>query len=270
MRLESIHERERIQRFLRGRKPGNVAYQYASLEAPFWQHSQWFALIEQEEITALALLCMKYGAPALLAADPGGDGKMQAELLQRLRPFLPKTLYCHLDCAAGSLLGEPAAVTPFFNMEWKKTRLQRSGDAAVRRLQGADRERLLALLQESHPEHLWDEDLFQTGLFWGAERDGELVSVAGVCARSLEVGLAAIGNVATRLQWRGRGLAAQVVAAAVEELAKSHRTICLNVKQENAAALSLYRRIGFVEVGEFDEAVYESAAEPLTWQTASE
>lgn len=59
-------------------------------------------------------------------------------------------------------------------------------------------------------------------------------------------GVAAIGNVYTRRDRRGRKLARQTAGAvAAELLARQIPTIVLNVNQKNVAALRVYEALGF-------------------------
>jgi len=86
----------------------------------------------------------------------------------------------------------------------------------------------------------------ETGLFRGIRREGELVAVAGVQVASKNEGVAAIGNIFTRPDCRGQGLAQVVTSAVTLAVQKAGiRTIGLNVETTNAAAIQAYERIGF-------------------------
>ncbi|MEH1099868.1 GNAT family N-acetyltransferase [Micromonospora sp. CPCC 205561] len=85
-------------------------------------------------------------------------------------------------------------------------------------------------------------------------RDGdELVAVAGVHVYSPRYRVAALGNVTTHPRLRGRGLAGAAVAQVCRRLAADVTHVTLNVKAENAAALRLYRRLGFTRVADYGE-----------------
>ena len=85
-----------------------------------------------------------------------------------------------------------------------------------------------------------------TGLFYGIRKGAELVSVAGVHAVSRHESVAGVGNIFTRPDYRGQGLA-QVVTSAVATTLKEAgiRTIGLNVELTNTAAIRVYERVGF-------------------------
>lgn len=85
-----------------------------------------------------------------------------------------------------------------------------------------------------------------TGFFRGIRRDGELVAVAGVQVASRNEGVAAVGNIYTRPDCRGQGLAQTVTSAVVTALREvGIQTIGLNVENTNASAIRAYERVGF-------------------------
>jgi ribosomal protein S18 acetylase RimI-like enzyme len=86
----------------------------------------------------------------------------------------------------------------------------------------------------------------ETGFFRGVRRSGKLVAVAGVHVASRQEGVAAVGNICTRPDSRGQGLAQIVTSAVVRALKEAGiRTIGLNVESSNVAAIRAYERIGF-------------------------
>jgi ribosomal protein S18 acetylase RimI-like enzyme len=85
-----------------------------------------------------------------------------------------------------------------------------------------------------------------TGLFRGIRRNGDLVSVAGVQVSSRNEGVAAVGNIFTRPDCRGQGLAQTVTSAVVTAIREAGiATIGLNVEHTNQSAIRAYERIGF-------------------------
>ena len=85
-----------------------------------------------------------------------------------------------------------------------------------------------------------------TGFFRGVRHGGELVSVAGVHVVSRNEGVAGVGNIFTRPDCRGQGLA-QIVTSAVAMALKEAgiETIGLNVEHTNTGAIRVYERVGF-------------------------
>ena len=90
-------------------------------------------------------------------------------------------------------------------------------------------------------------------LYYGIYVGRQLVAAAGTHVRSHAAGVAAVGNVLTRLAYRNRGMATSVTSAVTEASLEEHRDIVLNVRQGNAPAVSVYRRLGYETRGPFVE-----------------
>src|SRR5262249_2791096 len=83
---------------------------------------------------------------------------------------------------------------------------------------------------------------------------GVIAAIAGVHVYSPVMRVAALGNIATHPDTRGRGFARRATTALCRKLrADGIETIGLNVKLDNAVAIAVYRRIGFTDVAEYDE-----------------
>jgi predicted GNAT family acetyltransferase len=108
------------------------------------------------------------------------------------------------------------------------------------------------------PEFFFSE-MVTNGVFFGCcSADGRLAAVAGTHLAEPAEGVGAIGNVYTRRDCRGQGLAARVTSAvAAELLARSIGVIALNVYQSNAAAIRVYERLGFRRHCEYVEGIIE-------------
>ncbi|TCL67324.1 FR47-like protein [Hydrogenispora ethanolica] len=257
MRLAAIHEPALIKEYLNRPDRGNLIYYCNNLEPPFWENTQWFGLMAGEHLAALAMLITKYQVPALLATSYRPDDPYLPELLERLRPYLPQDLYCHVDSHAVERLPSGMAgqrVSPYYNMKLvDRNRLPVLDPGRAVRLGTADKPAIIALLEESHPDYLLDEEFCDAGYYWGIREAGRLVSLAGVVAKSEEYAIAAVGCVTTHPDFRRAGLATQVMAALIHDLTPRYGEIVLNVKQANQNAVRCYRKLGFEVIGEFAE-----------------
>lgn len=100
-----------------------------------------------------------------------------------------------------------------------------------------------------------------TGFFRGVRRQGELVAVGGVHVVSEAEGVAGVGNIFTRPDSRGQGLAQAVTAAVVNALRAARiPTIALNVEDHNAPAIAAYQRLGFRTVFTYIEGPAQRAS----------
>lgn len=82
-------------------------------------------------------------------------------------------------------------------------------------------------------------------IYFGIYSGRQLVSAAGTHVRSRRSGLAAVGNVLTRLGYRDRGMATSVTSAVTEAALEEHADVVLNVRQDNAPAVAVYARLGY-------------------------
>lgn len=92
------------------------------------------------------------------------------------------------------------------------------------------------------------------GAYFGIYEGTALVAAAGTHVLAREEGAAAIGNVYTRRDRRGRGLARAVTQAVVRTLVDVE-TVVLNVRHDNLPGLRLYESLGFERHCLFHEAV---------------
>lgn len=101
----------------------------------------------------------------------------------------------------------------------------------------------------------------QTGLFRGIRKNGELLAAGGVHIVSESESVAGVGNIFTRPDARGRGLAQKVTSSIVAALRHAGiRTIGLNVEHTNTPAIRAYERVGFRSRFRYYEGVAERCA----------
>ena len=117
--------------------------------------------------------------------------------------------------------------------------------AVPARLGPADASALLDLYA-GYDESFFAPGQLDGGIFYGVRDGGRLLAAGGTHLIAPRAGIAAVGNIFTRPEARGRGLAAAVTSAVVADLvALNVPDIILNVAVDNAPALAIYRRLGF-------------------------
>jgi len=100
----------------------------------------------------------------------------------------------------------------------------------------------------------FDSAMLRHGVYFGIREGGALIAAAGTHVLAAGDSVAAIGNVYTRRDRRGRGFGSQVTAAVAAELLRRHvRTVALNVEESNRTAIRIYERLGFKRYGEYRE-----------------
>lgn len=259
MKLVALHDRAAIETVLR-RNTHMHLYELGDLDPFFWPYTVWYGLEDGGELRSTVLLYVATATPILLAIPAaGGDGT--DDLLRLVLPLLPPSLYAHVDPSFVELLAvsyRPASFGRHFKMALRdRRRLERTDSSATLALGPADLAELNELYHASYPGNSFDPRMLETGHFYGVRRDGKLAGAAGIHVYSPSYRVAAIGNVATLPEYRGRGIARMVTARLCRELLASVDNIGLNVKADNHAAIASYRALGFETVGEYEECALE-------------
>ena len=105
----------------------------------------------------------------------------------------------------------------------------------------------LAALYSLYPTGHFRPDVLEHGVFYGIRASERLVAVGGTHAIAAPYGLAVLGNIFTHPAARGRGYAGAVTAVLVGELFRlGVSDVVLNVLADNAPAIRVYERLGFV------------------------
>ncbi|MEV7730254.1 GNAT family N-acetyltransferase [Streptomyces sp. NPDC087917] len=264
MTLRSLHDRSSLaDRF--GRDPAMHVMELGDLDDLLWPHTSWYTVSEGGPV---ALLYSVGDIPTLLAFSRPGQAAELEDLAEALLPVLPRSFFGHTTGEVGKVFRRAYGEQPHGTLlRMALTDPDRvppaSGPWRPAPLGRAELPELLALFEEAYPGNWFDPRMLDTGQYVGARRDERLVAVAGVHVYSAAYRVAAIGNVATLPDARGRGAAEACVAALCRQLGKSVDHIGLNVRADNATAVRLYRKLGFSEVTEFSEGVFTALAQLL-------
>jgi ribosomal protein S18 acetylase RimI-like enzyme len=127
--------------------------------------------------------------------------------------------------ANGRLIGDPVHAARFVVL----------GDA--------DRAQMASLVERTEPGP-WVARSGELGRFVGLRVDGQLVAMAG--ERMHLTGYTEISAVCTDPAWRGQGLARDLILVVAQGIVARGEVPFLHVIAENATAIALYERLGFV------------------------
>jgi ribosomal protein S18 acetylase RimI-like enzyme len=254
--IHTLKGKTRIANYLR-KTPETNLYHLGDLDTFFWPHTRWMARMAGNKITALALLYTGEDPPVLLAILNDNKPEMNA-LLAEVIPGLPVEVYTHLSP------GLDACFTDSFSMDHhgkhdrmvlKDTgRLGQMDTRGVIPLTRDDLPRMTVLYQAAYPESWFNPRMVDTGQYVGIEdNEGRLISVAGIHVYSPEYRVAALGNITTLPELRGRGLAKKVTAGCCKLLLKNVDLIGLNVRSDNLPAIRAYQAIGFEKAAVYHE-----------------
>lgn len=232
--------------------PALHLYELGDLDPFFFRDCRYWAH-PREPVTAM--LYEGAGAPTLLALERTPASAL-AELVSSLCDQLPREVYAHLA------VGLVEALTP-------RLRVERHGvhDKMARRRAPSDAveaegcevlgpehlAEVTAFYEAAYPGSWFEPRMLQTRAYVAVREPRGIVAVAGVHVLSPQHGVAAIGNVATSPDRRGRGLARRACAGVLRALDPRVSLVGLNVAADNAAAIACYRGLGFERVARYEE-----------------
>ena len=251
MIVQSLTDKAEIQTFLETDR-NYAAYALGDLDDGFFEQCTWHVAREGGVVCALALEYTGFNPPILFlmgARDGVAEllqGPVQADcVFVTARPEHLAVLECHYRWDE-------------LDYMWRMVLRPQGFPKALRscgRLNDSDVDRLRALYALGGGDAFSPSQVTQ-GVFYGVERDGSLLSVAGTHLVSDAYSVGAIGNVMTHLNCRGRGYATLTTQAVCDDLIqRGIQTIVLNVRQDNAPAVRVYEKLGFIRYGPFYEGV---------------
>jgi ribosomal protein S18 acetylase RimI-like enzyme len=250
--MPRITDRNEIRSLLETDRAWSV-YALGDLSPGLFEQCEWFRAAEQ---AALALLFRGFGTPVLftlgearaiglILEEIGGEQEMYLSIRPEVLPLL-KGRYAVED------------ESPMWRMILDETVYRPAPCEEAVRLSANDLTAVRQLYADGEPSgeapDFFAPSMLAEGIFFGSYEGGALTAAAGTHLIAPAEGVAAIGNVYTRRDRRGQGLAARVTAAVTTELLRMGlRTIALNVSQHNAPALRVYERLGFARYCPFYE-----------------
>jgi ribosomal protein S18 acetylase RimI-like enzyme len=223
-----------------------AAYALCSLEQPYRAHARFVGTVDGDHVHAVVLVYALPGFTALLpCGDPGvvraiiaGAAGLPASISLNVRDAdLPSVAACYYVEQKWTMLrmvAGPDDLRPVPTVE-----------AEIVGLALADLPALQSLYA-LQPDSIFTPSMLEHGIYYGAYVAGELIAVAGTHTISRRHRIATIGKVFTHPAHRGRGLAPATTGAVARALVQGGaREVALNVAEDNPAAISVYRRLGF-------------------------
>jgi ribosomal protein S18 acetylase RimI-like enzyme len=241
-----------IEAFLR-RAPYLHAYELGDLDPREAAHTAWIA---RDPVDAVALVYRGLAVPTLVALADGDPATLHRLLAgAEAAGELPPRFYAHLTPGVEAVLSARHELERLGHHRKMALAAPVGGltDDAVVRLGPADAGEAVAFYAASYPASYFEPVNLERGPYLAIRDDRGLAAIAGVHVYSPVKRVASLGNIATRPDARGRGLARRVTAALCRLLGAEIDVIGLNVRADNAAAIACYRGIGFELRHAYDE-----------------
>ncbi|MEX2246988.1 MAG: GNAT family N-acetyltransferase [Dehalococcoidia bacterium] len=246
--VRPLSDRDLIRRLLETRRAYS-AYALGQLEPRLFRLSEWW---QAQGPHGQALVLHARGGLGNATFALGEAGALDA--LLRLHPGPRHTF---LTCEVHQM----DAVARHFELEHRQTMIRmlateetfRPITGGVRRLAGRDAREINRLYRTDGVPSFYHARQIDEAIYFGAERDGGLVAIAGTHVISAASGIAVIGNVYTHPHHRGQHLAQAATSAVTQQLLRTCREVVLSVDPTNLPAVRAYEHIGFTEVARLVE-----------------
>jgi len=246
--VRQLRDRDQIRRQLETRRT-YAAYALGQLDPVLFRMSEWWGA---QGPRGQALILHSRGGLGSATFVMGDNAPLEA--LLRVHPGHRQTFF---TCEVHQL----DSVLRYFDLEQRQTMIRMRVDAATfraaagecRHLQGADVRAVNALYRTDGVPSYYASRQIDDSVYFGIERDGRLVSIAGTHVISAASGIAVVGNVYTHPDYRGQHFAQITTSAVTERLLQTCREVVLSVDPTNKAAVRAYERLGYVEVARLIE-----------------
>lgn len=258
-------ELARVRRFL-SRDPFATAYMLGDLDPIYAPFCSWWIASEgghngdggaSKRDVAVLQVYTGLSAPVVLTH---GTGSGIAAILAGFIGELPQRAHVHMSPDHLAILDQHFSLDrlrPMVRMGLHAGRLAAgapgedgsvAGYRPVERLSHRDTGDIIELSQH-YPDSFFEPHQLSTGQYYGVRTvEGALIALAGVHIVSRTDRLAAIGNVVTHPDHRGRGLSTRTTRHLCRELAREGiELLALNVERRNTSAMRVYEKLGFVD-----------------------
>jgi ribosomal protein S18 acetylase RimI-like enzyme len=253
METRITRKKSEIYKFLSG-TPGLQLYTIGDLDDFFWKDTVWYAIYDKKKMQSVALLYTGMD-PSTFLLFYEKDPFFSEELLKSIRKLLPARFNVHLSPGLIDIFGKENILEDYgqnFRMILARNPEQISDDN-IRKIELDDIPEINDLYKIAYPHNWFDRRMIETGKYFGYFTGGMLVGIAGIHVYSQEYRVAALGNIATHPDFRGRKIAFNLTSFLCNDLRNSVDIIGLNVKSDNMAAIKCYKNIGFEIISSYDE-----------------
>jgi GNAT superfamily N-acetyltransferase len=254
-----VRDKHEIYRFL-SKTPDLQIYSIGDLDDFFWPHTVWYAVYDIGEIQSIALLYTGM-TPNTLLLFYEKDPLYSTWLLNSILNFLPERFNVHLSPGLIDVFGKENIIENYgrnFRMILKNNP-PKIIDNNIRQLGLSDLDIIKNLYEVAYPYNWFDSRMVETGKYLGYFYDKALIGIAGIHVYSSEYQIAALGNIATHPDFRGRKIAYKLTSALCNNLKTKVDLIGLNVSSENKPAIKCYENIGFEIHSTYDECFVQNS-----------
>jgi GNAT superfamily N-acetyltransferase len=222
-----------------------TAFALADLEPPYSDHATWF--VPSATPHAIGLLYRAFGTPIVLCAGQSDEWPVVLREMDAAigdAPDVYAVVRPHVLPVVRSLY-DAIEERAMIRMLLEESHFHPAFPDGPARVGPADLDAIKRLF-EDEPPPFFLPSMLEDGIYYGIQEGNRLVALAGTHVVAREVSVAALGNIYTRPDRRGRGLATAVTSAVARDLLQMGiATVVLNVREDNHPAVRVYERLGF-------------------------
>jgi ribosomal protein S18 acetylase RimI-like enzyme len=259
-RIVTIQDKNELEVFLRKNTPLHI-YSIGDLDDFYWRYTQWYGLKYEDELEAVVLIYSAVNPSVLLALCRDEELSRMTELLAGVLNLLPKKFYSHLSPGVDKIFKNDYSILQngnYCKMLLQDNKILSKADTGdVERLSVNDTDALNELYSESYPDNSFNPRMLKTGMYFGIREGDKIISVSGVHVFSKQYRVAALGNITTHRDCRGKGLGTKVTVRLCRELINYADVIGMNVNIHNTSAIRCYEKIGFRRIASYNEFMIE-------------
>jgi ribosomal protein S18 acetylase RimI-like enzyme len=262
LNLEAIKDVERLEEFLKP-SPIENAYMLGYLDPKYGDECRWYTMTDDEKrVQTLILSFDGLSRPAIfVSGKPAGV----TPLLRKFKDELPDVAHARVSNALLDAVGTnyefPKPLNLMSRMGLSRSEFHARDDGEpddeVVTLSHRDTAAIMRTYA-AWPDHFFDPYQLGSGLYFGIRGDGEdIASIAGIHTVSDRYDVAAIGNLVTHPDYRGRGYAKRCTRILLRALYERVGLVTLDVQTGNVPAIRTYQHFGFQHYAEFYEGEVE-------------
>ena len=225
----------------------------SDLDPDFWPLTTWYGLKDKGKLKAVALV-MDLGLPLLVLVSGKRGYAAAEELFKQLLPSLPDEFFADIAVGLKKHLKRGYRLNSrgvHYRMGLKRKKQALAVDTSGTALLGESSYReLVSFYKRHYPDGYFEKRHLSLGHYHCVRLKGKIIAVGGVLAFSKPYKIAALGNIATHSDHRGKGLGSVVTAKVCQSLDEHVDHIALMVHKNNKPAIKCYQKLGFEIVGE--------------------
>jgi GNAT superfamily N-acetyltransferase len=251
LRVVQLTDPEQIRSFLETDRYW-ADYALGDLEPEYFSATEWQGVEDGEVLIALVMLYRGFAPPICFAMGEARGLELLFDKVMNDDTIGLSVREEHLDLVAKHY--RTADRVPMWKMGLDVSEFKPVVGQAIR-LDRSDVPALQTLYTFGGGDAFSPREV-ESGVFYGIELDNQLIAAAGTHVVSIKGRVAALGNVMTRPDQRGRGYATIVTSAVCAELIdRGVETIGLSVGRENRSAIRVYEKLGFKQHVPFYEGI---------------